>query len=143
QNIFEWDEDEEMLKHLPSEGTAPLELREKTSVDGPLAILDSYYDTITTMPDDAAWRLDLMEEVMVPHMQADNVYPNVFFDKEDLDRLSTIDADLLPYIERKRAEWISNGKVREEWDDYLEELDRLGLEEWLEIKQAGYDRSTE
>src|SRR5699024_6640472 len=70
QNIFEWDEDEEMLKHLPLEGTAPLELREKTSVDGPLAILDSYYDTITTMPDDAAWRLDLMEEVMVPHMQA-------------------------------------------------------------------------
>src|SRR5690625_1654756 len=27
QNIFEWDEDEEMLKHLPLEGTAPLELR--------------------------------------------------------------------------------------------------------------------
>jgi putative aldouronate transport system substrate-binding protein len=44
-------------------------------------------------------------------------------------------------VNRKRAEWITNGKVEEEWNDYLAELERLGLSEWLEIKQAGYDRS--
>ncbi|GAA3334521.1 hypothetical protein GCM10020331_102790 [Ectobacillus funiculus] len=33
-------------------------------------------------------------------------------------------------------------KVDEEWKDYLAELDRLGLQEWLKkIKQAGYDRN--
>lgn len=142
QNIFEWDEDAQMLKHLPLDGTAPVELREKTSVGGPLAILDSYYNTVTTKPDDAAWRLDLMKEVMVPHMKAENIYPRVFFKKEELDRLSAIEADFYPYINRKRAEWITNGKVEEEWNDYLEELNRLGFEEWLEIKQAGYDRAT-
>ncbi|MFC5465693.1 ABC transporter substrate-binding protein [Lederbergia graminis] len=142
QNIFEWDEDAQMLKHLSLDGTAPVELREKTSVGGPLAILDSYYNTVTTKPDDAAWRLDLMKEVMVPHMKAENIYPRVFFKKEELDRLSTIEADFYPYINRKRAEWITNGKVEEEWNDYLEELNRLGFEEWLEIKQAGYDRAT-
>ncbi|MFC0561581.1 extracellular solute-binding protein [Halalkalibacter alkalisediminis] len=143
QNIFEFDESAQMLKHLPLDGTAPVELRERTSIGGPLAILDSYYGTVTTKPDDAAWRLGLMEEVMVPHMQAENIYPRVFHSREELDRLSTIEADLMPFVNRKRAEWITNGKVEEEWKAYLVELDRLNFQEWLEIKQAGYDRATE
>lgn len=143
QNIFEYDESEEMLKHLPLEGTAPVELRERTSIGGPLAILDTYYDDVTTMPDDAAWRLDLLEEVLVPDMTAENIYPNVFHSLEELDRLSTIEADLYPYIERKRSEWITNGQVEEEWEAHLEELDRLGYQDWIEIKQSGYDQQEE
>lgn len=140
QNIFELDESAKMLKHLPLNGTAPVELREKTSISGPLAILDEYYGKVTTKPDDAAWRLGLMKDVMVPDMKAENIYPRVFFSLEELDKLSTIEADLFPYIKRKKSEWITNGKVDEEWDAHLAELDRLGLQDWLEIKQAGYDR---
>ncbi|WP_078381826.1 ABC transporter substrate-binding protein [Sutcliffiella halmapala] len=143
QNIFELDETARMLKHLPLDGTSPWELRQKTFIAGPLAILDSYYGNVTTKPDDAAWRLGLMKEVMVPDMTAENIYPKVFFSIEELDKLATIEADLVPYVERKRAEWITNGKVEEEWPDYLTELDRLGLQEWLEIKQVGYDRNTQ
>jgi len=143
QNIFEMDESAGMLKHLALNGTAPVELREKTSIGGPLAILDEYYGAVTTKPDDAAWRLGLMKDIMVPDMKADNIYPRVFFSIEDLDKISTIESDLIPYIERKKAEWITGGKVEEEWADYLTELDRLGLQEWLEIKQAGYDRNQE
>jgi putative aldouronate transport system substrate-binding protein len=141
QNIFEYDKDKNMLKHLPLEGTAPVELRQKTNIGGPLAILDEYYGTVTTKPDDAAWRLGLLKDVMVPHMKAENIYPKVFFSLKDLDKLSTIEADLFPYVMRKRAEWIQNGKVDQEWDAYLKELDRLGLKDWLKIKQAGYDRN--
>ncbi len=141
QNIFELDQATGMLKHLPLQGAAPVELRQKTSIGGPLAILDEYYGNITTKPDDAAWRLGLMKEVMVPHMTADNIYPKVFFSLDELKKLSTIEADLTAYVNRKRAEWITNGKVDEEWSSYLAELDRLGLKEWLQIKQAGYDRN--
>ena len=143
QNIFGMDEASKMLTHLPLEGTAPVELREKTSVGGPLAILDSYYGTVTTKPDDAAWRLNLMKEVMVPYMEAENIYPRVFFSLEDLDRISVIETDLFAYIKRKRAEWIANGGVEKEWTEYLAELDRLGLQEFLDIKQKGYDRNQE
>ncbi|MGG1629585.1 ABC transporter substrate-binding protein [Rossellomorea sp. NRS-1567] len=141
QNIFEMDSASHSLKHLPLEGTAPVELREKTSVGGPLAILDEYYGAVTTKPDDAAWRLGLMKDVMVPDMKADNIYPKVFFSLEELDKLSKIETDLLAYVKRKKAEWITNGKADEEWADYLKELDRLGLQEWLKIKQDGYDRN--
>lgn len=142
QNIFEFDEASGMLKHLPLEGAAPVELREKTSIGGPLAILDSYYNKYTTMPDDAKGRMDIIKNIMAPHMKADNVMPSVFHSIEELDRLTTIETDLFAYVLRMRTEWYQNGKIDAEWNDYLKELDRLGLKEWMEIKQAGYDRAT-
>ncbi|WP_066191421.1 extracellular solute-binding protein [Gracilibacillus timonensis] len=143
QNIFEYDENEEMLKHLPLEGTAPVELREETSISGPLAVLDSYYDNVTTMPDDAAWRLEQLHETLVPYMNNDNIYPPVFMSLDELDQRSEIEADLFPYVERKKAEWITNGMADEEWEEYLAELDRLGYQDWLQIKQDAYDRNLE
>ena len=92
------------------------------------------------MPDDAAWRLEKINE-LIPYMYAENIYPKVFFSKEELDELSTIEADLIPYINRMKAEWIVSGKADQEWDDYLKELERLGFNRWLEIKQLGYDRT--
>ena len=141
QNIFEYDKEKNMLKHLPLEGAAPVELRQKTNIGGPLAILDEYYGKFTTKPEDAAWRLGLMKDVMVPHMKADNIYPKVFFSLEELEKLSKIEADLFAYVHRKRAEWIKTGAVEKEWSEYLDELDRLGLKTWLKVKQEGYDRN--
>ncbi|AJY75873.1 ABC transporter substrate-binding protein [Paenibacillus beijingensis] len=143
QNIFEYDAEKKTLKHLPLDGASPVELRDKTSIAGPLAILDSYYGTYTTLPDDAKERLRIVKEVMAPHMKAENVMPSVFNSIEELDRLVTIEADLFAYVLRMRSEWYQNGKVDEQWDAYLKELDRLGLKEWLEIKQTGYDRATQ
>ncbi|WP_219834552.1 ABC transporter substrate-binding protein [Paenibacillus sp. R14(2021)] len=142
QNIFEFDAAKQMLKHLPLNGAAPGELRGKTSVGGPLAILDSYYGTVTTKPDDAAWRMDILKKVYVPDMKAEKTYPRVFFSIEELDRITAIETDLMPYVLRKRTEWIEKGTADKEWADYMKELDRLGLQDWLKIKQTGYDRNT-
>lgn len=139
QNIFEFDKENNMLKHLPLNGTSPAELRQKTEVGGPLAILDSYYGSVTTMPDDAKWRLDLLKENYVPYMNNENIYPRVFMTEEDLDRIAQIEADMNDYIYRKRAEWIVNGKIDAEWDDYKKELEKYGLSDWLSIKQKYYD----
>jgi len=141
QNIFEFDEKAGMLKHLPLEGAAPVEIREKTNIAGPLAILDEYYGVYTTKPEDAAWRLNILEKNMVPHIKAENFYPPVFFSLEEADEKAKIETDLFAYVNRKRAEWMSNGKIEEEWEDYLKELERLGLSTWLQIKQDGYDRT--
>ena len=64
----------------------------------------------------------------------------MFFSKEELEELTTIETDLFAYINRMRAEWIVNGKADKEWDKYLSELKRLKVDRWLEIKQDGYDR---
>ncbi|MER0122541.1 ABC transporter substrate-binding protein [Streptococcus sp. ZJ93] len=143
QNIFEFDKATNSLKHLPLEGTAPGELRQKTEVGGPLAILDSYYGKVTTKPDDAAWRLDILKQNYVPYMNNDSIYPRVFMEEEDLDKLAQIEADMNDYIYRKRAEWIVNGNIDKEWDDYLKELEKYGLSDWLAIKQKYYDKYLE
>ena len=139
QNIFELDEETNMLKHLPLTGTSPGELRQKTEASGPLAILNDYYGTVTTMPEDAKWRLEILKENFVPYVTNDFIYPRVFLTLENADRIAKIDADMLPYLNRKRAEWIINGNIDTEWEDYLKELESFGLSEWLEIKQEGYD----
>ena len=140
QNIFEFDKASNSLKHLPLNGTAPGELRQKTEVGGPLAILDEYYGTVTTMPDDAKWRLDLMHATYLDYVTNDNIYPRVFMEEEDLDKIAQVEADMNDFIYRKRAEWIVNGGIDKEWDSYLKELESYGLSDWLAIKQKYYDQ---
>ncbi|HJB23319.1 MAG TPA: ABC transporter substrate-binding protein [Candidatus Jeotgalibaca pullicola] len=139
QNIFEYDKDTNSLKHLPLEGAAPGELRQKTEAGGPLAILDEYYGKFTTMPDDAEWRINIFKDNYLEYVHNENNYPRVFLSLDQADRIAQIDADLYPFVNRKRAEWITNGKIDEEWDSYIEELDRLKLQEWMTIKQDAYD----
>lgn len=141
QNIFEFDTAANMLKHLPLNGTSPNELRIKTSVGGPLAILDSYYGTVTTKPDDAAYRLDIIKNIYVPDMKGETIYPRVFFSKEESERLTEIEANMMPYILKKRTQWMQGADVDKEWDGFIKELDRLGMQDWVKIKQTGYDRT--
>ncbi|MDO5047564.1 MAG: extracellular solute-binding protein [Anaerococcus sp.] len=143
QNIFELSENENgdpMLRHLPLEGTAPGELRQKTEVAGPLAIVNEYYGTYTTMPDDAKWRLDIVKNEFAPYVDKDDFYPNLFISVEDLDRIAKIEADLFPYVKRSRAEFIQNGISDEAWTSYKQELERLNLKEWEEIRQRNFDK---
>ncbi|MGT2832743.1 ABC transporter substrate-binding protein [Streptococcus halotolerans] len=139
QNIFEFNKETNSLKHLPLDGTAPTELRQKTEVGGPLAILDSYYGDVTTMPDDAKWRLDLLQANYVPYMKNDEIYPKVFMEEKDLDKIAQVEADMMDYVTRKRSEWITNGGIDDEWDSYLKELEKYGLKDYMKLKQKYYD----
>ena len=73
------------------------------------------------------------------HILQKTISIHVSFRKEETDRLAKIETDMWDYIYRKRAEWITGGKIDEEWEEYLAELERVGLEEWIQIKQTGYD----
>ena len=44
-----------MLKHLDLGDASPVEVRQAQSVNGPLAVLNDYYDVYVTQPDDAKW----------------------------------------------------------------------------------------
>ncbi len=44
------------------------------------------------------------------------------------------------YVKNTIAGWIVDGDADAEWDDYLKQLDRLGLSQAMEIYQAAYDR---
>ncbi|WP_420491162.1 ABC transporter substrate-binding protein [Neobacillus vireti] len=139
QNIFELTSNGS-LKHLPLGSASPWDIRQKTNVDGPLAVLNNYYGTVTTMPDDAAWRLDILHKIYVPFMKATYNYPPIFLGKDDQDQLTQLETVVKPYVERKKAEWILKGGIEKQWDDYLKQLDKNGLPKLLDIKQKALDK---
>ena len=137
-NIFEMTEDG-MLKHLDLNGESPVEIRNAQCVAGPLAVLDSYYDKYVTCPDDAQYRLDWIKNIYVPDMNQEYVYPNIFMNQEDLDKITQYTTDLNKYVKQMKADFIMNGKIDESWDSYLKKLEEYGLSSYLEIMQKNLD----
>lgn len=130
---------EEMLTHAPLGDASPVEVREAEAVGGPLAVLDEYYDKYVTCPDDAQYRLDWIEEFYTPDMHTKYVYPNVFMNREDNEKLSNLQADIEKTIKAKKSDWIMNGFTDADWDEYIESLNKYGLEEYLGIFQKYLD----
>jgi len=130
---------EPMLRHAALGDASPVEVREAESVNGPLAVLDEYYGVYVTCPDDAQYRLDWIRDVYTPDMHTEYVYPNVFMDREDTDRLSVLTPDIVSYINECRSRWIMNGLTDQDWNDYIAKLDAYGLEEYLSIFQKYLD----
>ncbi len=140
--------DNGFLQHTDLEkiNVAPVDIRQKTSVAGPLAILNEYYGKVCTLPPDAALRLKQMKEIMAPDMQAEYNYPRVFFSKEEMDMVGRISLDrseIKQYIEKKRAEWLLKGGIDEQWDEYVAQLDKLGIKKVFDTFQKAYDRYNE
>lgn len=138
QNIFELKEDG-TLAHLDLGGSSPWEARVNQCVGGPLVILDEYYGKYSTCPDDAQARLDILHGTYVKDMKAEYNYPVVLMSQEDIELLTQYETAVRQYTDRKRAEWVLNGGIDEEWDSYLEEMEKLGLSKMLEIKQKYLD----
>ena len=141
-NIFELSTNKdggEMLKHMDLGDQSPVEVREAQSVNGPLAVLNEYYDVYVTQPEDAKWRLDNMHETYLQDMNSKYVYPNVFMSIDDTNKVSQYDTDIKKYAEQKKADWILNGGIEKEWDSYLKKMEQYGLSDYISIKQKYFD----
>lgn len=141
-DIFVMDKNEngeDMLKHAPLGDASPVEVREAESVNGPLAILDSYYGVYVTCPDDAQYRLDWIKDIYTPDMNCKYVFPNVFMSSDDTKRLSDLTADISKCINTAKSDWVMNGFTDADWDKLQADLDAYGLEEYLSIFQKYLD----
>ena len=141
-DIFELgenDEGEQMLKHAPLGDASPVEVREAESVNGPLAVLDSYYGKYVTLPDDAAYRLDWIKEIYTPDMNTKYVYPNVFMSSEDTTRISELEPDLTKRVNTAKSDWVMNGFTDADWDQLQSDLQAYKLDEYLSILQKYLD----
>ncbi|MBQ7184780.1 MAG: extracellular solute-binding protein [Clostridia bacterium] len=130
---------EPMLTHAPLGTASPVEVREAESVNGPLAILDSYYGVYVTLPDDAAYRLNWIKDIYTPDMNTEYVYPNVFMNTDDNKTCSNLNADLRKCINTAKADWVMNGFNDADWERFQNDLKAYGLDKYLEIHQKYLD----
>ena len=66
-------------------------------------------------------------------------YPVVKWTTEQSEQLSTLQTDINTYVDTALVNFVMNGGVEEGWQDYLDQLDRMGLADLMEIYVAGYE----
>ena len=69
----------------------------------------------------------------------DYLVPPMVFDRDANDRQIEIKTDIDKLQKETMADWLINGITDEQWDNYLKELDKMGLQEYIEIYQTRYD----
>jgi putative aldouronate transport system substrate-binding protein len=69
-----------------------------------------------------------------------DIWPNTTLTPREAERIAILQTALRNLTNRRVAEWVMGGNHRAEWDDYINELRSIGLEEYLQIRQAAYDR---
>ena len=67
------------------------------------------------------------------------IYPIVKFDEETTEELVFLTTDIYKLVDEKYASWIVNGGIEAEWDDYLNQLENMGLSQMREYYQKAYD----
>ena len=137
------DKGEPMLQHADLGGHSPVEVREAEMVDGPLAVLDSYYGVYVTCPDDAKYRLDWIKDIYTPDMHTKYVFPNVLMSSDDTKEISNLLADIDKCIETARANAIMNGFSDADWNQLQADLQAYKVDQLLAIFQKYVDASSE
>ena len=128
-----------MLKHAPLGDKSPVEVREAESVNGPLAILDSYYDVYVTCPDDAQYRLDWIKDIYTPACNAKYCLPNFFMTQEDTVTDSNLSADLGKCVNEFKSRAVMEGFTDADWDQFQADLQAYKLDEYVALYQKYLD----
>ena len=141
-DIFEMgtnDKGDPMLHHAPLGDASPVEVREAESVNGPLAILDTYYGEYVTLPDDAAYRLDWIKEIYTPDCHAKYCLPNFFMTQEDTTTDSNLGADIGKCVNEFKSNAVMNGFTDADWDQFMADLQAYKIDEYVALYQKYFD----
>lgn len=75
---------------------------------------------------------------------AEVAFPLVYLEQNEIDELQSIQGDVATYIQEQEAQFIT-GQLDvtndADWDNYLSTLENMGIERYVEIYQAAYDRN--
>ncbi|WP_139905563.1 ABC transporter substrate-binding protein [Clostridium thermarum] len=134
-----YEEKDGKLVNLPlPEGVAMGEFRQKVAPNGVGVVTAEDFETIVDMEERAKVRIERVK-TFIPYMEKENI-PALFFTPEEVEKKNLIESDLKDYVNKKRAQWLMSGGIEKEWDSYINDLKKIGYEEYVKIIQTAYDR---
>ena len=71
---------------------------------------------------------------------ARDTFPVVAYTADELDTIGFLSPEILSYVSQQYAHWVTEGGVEEEWDAYIEQLNRMNVNELIDIHLAAYAR---
>ncbi|CAM3638239.1 ABC transporter substrate-binding protein [Marinicrinis lubricantis] len=109
--------------------------------NGPMYIADSLNLTLGTDMQSVGEQTEPYESVFASIDKQKDVYPGTFikYTEEDNNTMSLINTDLMNLAMSNFSRWVTEGGIDSQWDAYVSELDRIGLQKNLEIMQKYYD----
>jgi len=69
------------------------------------------------------------------------VISNFPYTQEEIERIANIKTTIDAYVYDMAVAFITGNKPLSDWDNYLKELDKMGLKEYMSVSQAAYDRT--
>ncbi|MBP1916438.1 putative aldouronate transport system substrate-binding protein [Lederbergia galactosidilyticus] len=67
-------------------------------------------------------------------------FPDTYYTNEEIEEVNAIQSDISDYVERMTAKFTVGEVSFDEWDQYTKQLNKLKLEQLIEIQQEAYDR---
>lgn len=128
-------------KPLP-EGVTSDELRLKHAPMGVIYLSDEQWENTIVMEYRARLRLALLDKYIKPYIK-DNVesYPNVTYTLNEINQINRLKSDIDSYVYQTTTQWLLDGRVADSaWDQYINQLNKMRLDELLKIHQDAYDR---
>ena len=66
----------------------------------------------------------------------ESIIPPYWASEDDAETIADLQAPIKDYIDQKAAEWISGqSDIETDWDSYCQQLNNLGLQKYVEIRQ--------
>ncbi|WP_062051614.1 extracellular solute-binding protein [Bacillus sp. JCM 19034] len=81
-------------------------------------------------------------EALAPYLIED-IWSNFTYTVEESQRKAALSADIEKYVNEMQDKFITGNISFSEWDNYIETIEKMGLEEYMEIEQAAYERYME
>ena len=93
-------------------------------------------------PDDPEALADETFDMYYPR-RPEPALPVLKYTEEESEVITDAVANIPSFVEQTMAEFITGARDLDNgWDDYIAEINSMGLEEWIAIAQASYDRTT-
>ncbi|MNW38208.1 Lipoprotein LipO precursor [compost metagenome] len=139
--VFKKDEKGKLVNLPLPKGVSAGEFRQKVApgTGNPGVITFDDFGKVVDMEPRAQKRADYLDKYYTPYMTKEN-YPSIFFEPDELDKINRIEPELIKYVNTQRGKFIVDGDVDEKWDSYVKTLEKMGLNELMEIYQKGLDR---
>jgi putative aldouronate transport system substrate-binding protein len=88
----------------------------------------------------AKQRLDDTANIWFDKVNNFEYYPSVVYSLEETDTINNNISDIKDYVSETSANWIINGGVEKEWNNYINQLNSMGVNDVVAAWQSAYDR---
>lgn len=75
-----------------------------------------------------------------PYINPEQGWPPFTFTEEENKKLPALNTDISKYVTEMQAKFITGDTSFSEWDEYVETLEQMGLDEYMEIQKDALER---